>query len=282
MRSQSSRDPVEIPADPSLLSIKEIKDLLSKLEIRFDGCTEKSELLDLLQKRKDTPRRDSTPTPGTPKADRSAQRAATRASEEGFAPAPSTMRIKILSFGAAGCGKSCLIKRHCEGRFVQKYITTIGVDYGVKPAQVLGQNVKVNFFDTSGGPEFKEIRIEFYDNAGGAMLVYDVTNRDSFAELETWLDEAKANHCPVSRQHRGSTAALPVGILCANKTDLPRRQISRADGERFAAEHGLLYYETSAATGENVNEVFSKLFEEVVRQHLETRKKHKISSGGGG
>jgi len=109
------------------------------------------------------------------------------------------LRIKVLSLGASAVGKSTLIKRYCEGRFVQKYITTIGIDYGVKPVKVLGQDLKVNFFDTSGGTEFHDIRVEFYNDTDAALLVYDVTNRKSFQELDNWLAEAKRHRCPVSK-----------------------------------------------------------------------------------
>ena len=83
---------------------------------------------------------------------------------------PAHTRIKIISMGSGGSGKSCLIKRYCEERFVSKYIATIGVDYGVKPATVDGVEVRVNFWDLSGHPEFFEVRNEFYKDAQGAIL----------------------------------------------------------------------------------------------------------------
>jgi DnaJ family protein C protein 27 len=62
-------------------------------------------------------------------------------------PISAPFRIKVISMGSGGCGKSCLIKRYCEDRFVSKYIATIGVDYGVKPVQIDGIDVRVNFWD---------------------------------------------------------------------------------------------------------------------------------------
>ena len=70
-----------------------------------------------------------------------------------------------------------------------KYISTIGVDYGVKPVSVAGREVRVNFWDLSGRPEFFDVRNEFYKDTQGAVLVYDVGNRDSFEELEDFLAE---------------------------------------------------------------------------------------------
>lgn len=179
----------------------------------------------------------------------------------------------MLSLGASAVGKSTLIKRYCEGRFVQKYITTIGIDYGVKPVKVLGQDLKVNFFDTSGGTEFQDIRVEFYKDTNAALLVYDVTSRKSFQELEDWLAEAKRHRCHVSKLHCSGNDASCLVALCANKTDLPRRQVPRADGEQFAATHGMRYFETSAATGDAVTDAMTFLFEGVVHQHLDARKR---------
>ncbi|CEG42449.1 ras family [Plasmopara halstedii] len=72
---------------------------------------------------------------------------------------PSVLRVKIISMGESGVGKSCVIKRYCEEKFVSKYISTIGIDYGVKPVMVNEIEVRVNFWDLSGLPEYLELRI---------------------------------------------------------------------------------------------------------------------------
>lgn len=162
------------------------------------------------------------------------------------------VRIKITSLGSAAAGKSCLIKRFCEGRFVQKYIATIGVDYGVKPHKVNGQDTRVNFWDLSGQPDFFEVRNEFYKDTQGLLLVYDVSDAHSFDELDTWMAEARKHglkKCP--------------GALCANKVDM-RREVSEDEGREWAKANGMRYFETSAATGASVAEMFEYLFEEVV------------------
>eukprot|EP00928_Gymnodinium_smaydae_P010303 TRINITY_DN13870_c0_g1_i1.p1 TRINITY_DN13870_c0_g1~~TRINITY_DN13870_c0_g1_i1.p1 ORF type:complete len:374 (+),score=68.45 TRINITY_DN13870_c0_g1_i1:86-1123(+) len=202
---------VEIPADPSVLSCKELKELLTNLGIDHEGALEKADLLELLRNRKErraaaggvprTPREEPAAAAAPPRAPAAAAASSTPAGGKSGRP----QRVKILSLGAAAVGKSCLIKRYCEGRFVQKYITTIGIDYGVKPVKVFGQDLKVNFFDTSGGEEFKDIRVDFYDNTNGVLLVYDVSDRRSFSELEFWLQEASRHGCPLSK----SSSAQP-------------------------------------------------------------------------
>merc|ERR1719152_724508 len=102
-------------------------------------------------------------------------------------------------------------------------------------------------------------------------MVYDVTNPKSFTDLEAWLEEANRYNCPLSKNYK--TGENPFVILCANKTDLPKRAVSREDGMDFAHRHGMYYYETSAATGESVNEALNFLFEKVVGHIFEVRKK---------
>ncbi|CAM9144563.1 unnamed protein product [Heterosigma akashiwo] len=151
--------------------------------------------------------------------------------------------------GALGCGKSCLIKRYCEERFVSKYISTIGIDYGVKPTTVGDKSVRVNFWDLSGHPDFFEIRNEFYRDAQGAILVYDVTNRASFAALDEWVEEGA----------KFGARGMPV-VVCANKIDKGKRLVSEDEGYNWAMERGFEYFETSAQSGASVKEVFEVLF----------------------
>lgn len=158
--------------------------------------------------------------------------------------------------GSGGSGKSCLIKRYCEDRFVSKYIATIGVDYGVKPVKVDGNDVRVNFWDLSGHQEFFEIRNEFYKDAQGCVLVYDASSRESFEELDAWLAEAA--------KFGANPREMPIA-LCANKSD-KRRQVSEEEGRSFATSRGLQYFDTSAATGQCVNEMFEQLFQSVYRK----------------
>lgn len=128
------------------------------------------------------------------------------AAAAGVPPSLDAPRIKLLAVGDAGVGKSCLIKRYCEGRFVSKYIPTIGIDYGVKKTAVVtpavataggGRSerpgmVRVNFWDVAGGPEYAEIRNEFYDAAQGILLLYDVRQLESFQHLPQWWGELTA------------------------------------------------------------------------------------------
>ena len=165
---------------------------------------------------------------------------------------PHCRRVKIISLGDEGVGKSCIIKRHCEERFVTKYITTIGIDFGVKATEVQGRPVKVNFWDLAGNQEYFEIRNEFYGDAQGVLMVYAVDNAASFRRLERCWSEAS---------QYGVAHGIPVAV-CANKCDLPPKshEVPEQQGRLFAQKHGFEFFATSANTGQNVLEMFTWLF----------------------
>jgi len=165
------------------------------------------------------------------------------------------LRIKIISLGDANSGKSCIIKRFCEKRFVPKYMQTIGIDYGVTKYNDNGSDVRVNIFDFAGHPIFYEVRNEFYRDTQGVMLVYDVSNRESFRHLDDWLLEM--------RKFVSDTDDFIVAV-CANKTDIGRRVITEDAGKEYAEKKGFLYFELSAYSGKGVNEMFNSLFMDVV------------------
>lgn len=139
---------------------------------------------------------------------------------------------------------------------MSKYIATVGVDYGVKPVKVDQQDIRVNFWDLSGHKEFFEVRNEFYKDTQGCILVYDVSVRESFDDLDAWLNEAT--------KYGANPRDMPIA-LCANKTDAKQRAVSEDEGRQYAVSRGLMYFETSASSGQNVHEMFEYLFREIVR-----------------
>ncbi len=163
-------------------------------------------------------------------------------------------RIKVISLGSKKCGKSCLIKRYCENKFIPEYFATTGVDYGVKSATVRKERVRVNFWDLSGDPEHFEVRNEFYRDCEGAILVFDVGDRRSFNELSNWVTEVK----------RFGARDDILLIVCGNKVDKPGREVSESEGQAWAQSCGFTYFDTSASTGENVDAMFNFLFSAAV------------------
>ncbi|XP_017748873.1 PREDICTED: dnaJ homolog subfamily C member 27 isoform X5 [Rhinopithecus bieti] len=146
---------------------------------------------------------------------------------------------------------SCIIKRYCEKRFVSKYLATIGIDYGVTKVHVRDREIKVNIFDMAGHPFFYEVRNEFYKDTQGVILVYDVGQKDSFDALDAWLAEMKQELGP-----HGNMENI-IFVVCANKIDCTKhRCVDESEGRLWAESKGFLYFETSAQTGEGINEMF--------------------------
>lgn len=170
-------------------------------------------------------------------------------------------KIKIVSLGESRVGKSCLIKRFCEGnRFVSQYIPTIGIDYGARQFAVDNVNFYAHFWDMSGDDSYFEVRNEFYGDTDGFLMVFDMSSRDSFNQLNRWVEEAKRYG-----------ADLSVSVLCGNKADSPKIVVSNDEAQAFAKKLGIPYYDTSAKSGKNVAEAFTHLFR-LVLAHLKNRK----------
>ncbi|KXS21989.1 RJL family GTPase [Gonapodya prolifera JEL478] len=161
-------------------------------------------------------------------------------------------RVKVLSVGDPAVGKSCIIKRFCEGRFVQEYISTIGIDYGVKPVIVDGQELKVSFWDSAGDPAYFEIRSEFYKDTQGVLLVFDVSQRKSFESLDRWLQELK--------NLSGTDAVL---IVVGNKIDSAQRTVPTTEIASYCAKIGKRFFETSASSGQGIQDLFDQMFSEL-------------------
>ncbi|XP_075779418.1 dnaJ homolog subfamily C member 27 isoform X2 [Pelodiscus sinensis] len=167
-----------------------------------------------------------------------------------------SLRIKVISMGNA---ESCIIKRYCEKRFVPKYLATIGIDYGVTKVQIRDREIKVNIFDMAGHSFFYEVRNEFYKDTQGVVLVYDVGQKESFDALDTWLAEMKQELGP-----HGNMENI-VFVVCANKIDCTKhRCVDESEGRLWAESRGFLYFETSAQTGEGINEMFQTFYSAIV------------------
>ncbi len=137
---------------------------------------------------------------------------------------------------------------------MKKYISTIGVDFGVKPVRIQNREVRVNFWDLSGHDEFYEVRNEFYKDTQGALLVFDLGDQLTFDNLEKWLDEAK-NYGLKSM----------TCVVCGNKSDTQKVVPSESIKE-WCAKHDYRYFETSAKSGDSVKTAFDTLFDLVVER----------------
>jgi Ras-related protein Rab-2A len=144
-----------------------------------------------------------------------------------------------------------------DKRFQPVHDLTIGVEFGSRlvslPDTAEPTQVKLQIWDTAGQESFRSITRSYYRGAAGALLVYDITRRDTFSHLGRWLEEAQSHAQPNM-----------VILLIGNKNDLEdRRAVSTAEGQAFADQHGLLFLETSAKTAYNVEAAFLRTAEEI-------------------
>eukprot|EP00826_Nyctotherus_ovalis_P054154 TRINITY_DN707_c0_g2_i3.p1 TRINITY_DN707_c0_g2~~TRINITY_DN707_c0_g2_i3.p1 ORF type:complete len:210 (-),score=53.95 TRINITY_DN707_c0_g2_i3:149-778(-) len=170
--------------------------------------------------------------------------------------------FKILLIGNSAVGKSCLLLRYTDDIFNENYISTIGVDFKIKTVTHRDSVIKLQIWDTAGQERFKTITGSYYKGAHGIMVVYDVTDRESFQAVEGWLAEVEKR-----------AAKDVVKVLIGNKADLAGdRKVSYEEGLEMAKQWGMKFLETSAKSGTNVQQCFQMLTEEVDQKVLQPGK----------
>ncbi|XP_049849513.1 ras-related protein Rab-1B-like [Schistocerca gregaria] len=154
--------------------------------------------------------------------------------------------FKLLLVGDSGVGKSCILLRFVDNVFPENYISTIGVDFKIKTLEVDGKIVKLQIWDTAGQERFRTITSSYYRSAHGIIIVYDITNQDSFSNIRHWL--AETDRCASK-----GISKLIVG----NKSDLTtRRVVTQEAGKEFADQLGIPFIETSARESVNIETSF--------------------------
>ena len=157
--------------------------------------------------------------------------------------------FKVLLLGNSDVGKSSLLLRYVDSVWNDAFVPTIGVDFKVKTLTINEKRVKMQIWDTAGQERFRTVVSTYFRGAHGILLLYDVTNKDSFKNLENWLIEIEKN-----------AKEKVLKILIGNKCDLTDdREISTEEGKAFALRNGMEFMETSAKMNTNVTEAFETL-----------------------
>ena len=178
--------------------------------------------------------------------------------------------LKLVFIGDSIVGKTCIIKQCTENTFQDAYLSTIGFDFKTKVFVLKnGKHVRIQLWDTAGQERFKSIAKSYYRGAHGIVLVYDITNRSSFENINKWMvqiSEETENRLPI--------------LLLANKVDLDDiRTVSVTEGEEIAKKYGLTIFETSAK--ENINiEASIKFMAEKMYEIYENKTTYSKLKGG--
>jgi len=170
--------------------------------------------------------------------------------------------FKLLMIGDAAVGKSSMLIRFTDDAFDEHIQSTIGVDFKVKHLELNNKRIKLTVWDTAGQERFRTLTSSYYRGAQGVVMVYDVTRRDSFDNLEHWLKEIKL--------YSPNNGEGVVKLLVGNKIDLPEsggefeRQVDRAEAEEWARNQGMLFLEASAKTKTGVQESFMEVVHKIL------------------
>ena len=159
------------------------------------------------------------------------------------------LTVKVIVLGSSEVGKTCILNRYFNNEFKENSLSTIGIDFQSKFFKFEDRKVKVNYTDTAGQEKFRAISVNYLKGTNGVILVFDITNKESFDLLETWMNELKENNkVDISK------------VLIGNKSDLAEdREVQREEAEKFAESINCKYFEGSAKSGENIKEALDEI-----------------------
>lgn len=174
--------------------------------------------------------------------------------------------FKLLIVGESGVGKTCILLQFADGRFENSHLSTIGVDFKVKEMVVDDKPVKLQIWDSAGQERFRNITASYYRNCSGILIVYDVTDHESFDRVSKWIEEVRA-YVPT----------VPL-IILGNKADLEsERAVTVEEGKELAERHKLVCVETSAKESTNIESTFVEFARQLIKDQ-ESRPKPEVTS----
>jgi small GTP-binding protein len=164
-------------------------------------------------------------------------------------------KIKLMIIGETRTGKTSLISRYCKGDFAESpYLSTIGIDFQIKNLTINSKKIRLQIWDTAGQERFRNIAKNYYQSSDGFIIVYDITNSESFQTLDYWVEEIKSNSHEFTKM-----------ILVGNKCDLEEeRQVKKEEGKDYAKKEKIKFYEVSAKEGTNINTAFDTLVKDIL------------------
>ena len=158
--------------------------------------------------------------------------------------------LKLLILGDSSVGKTCILLKYVDNKFEESNIATVGVDYMDKMIEYKNFNIKLQIWDTSGEEKYRSITKNFYRNADGLFVVFDLTRKVTYERIKDWINEAEEYNKGIKK------------IFIGNKLHLEnKREVKKDSAENFAKKNNLKYIETSAKDGTNIKESFDEIIE---------------------
>ena len=172
--------------------------------------------------------------------------------------------LKLLKIGDQFVGKSSIINRYIDDKFNEDIKPTLGIDFKTKMIQKGENLIKISIYDTAGEEKYRHLIKNYYNGSNGILLVFDITDKNSFDNLNFWLDELEKN-CNLNNLYI---------FLVGNKTDLKKeRKVSYDEAKNFADMKKIPYIEISAKTGDNIDKLFNDFIKGTIINIIEQKKK---------
>ena len=164
-------------------------------------------------------------------------------------------KIKIMLIGESKIGKTSLISRYCNNEFLGGvYLSTIGIDFQIKHLVLNKKNIRLQIWDTAGQERYRNIAKNYFQSTDGFVIVYDISNTESFEKLDYWIEQIKANSQEYTKM-----------ILFGNKCDIIEdRKIKKEEGEEYAKNNNINFFEVSAKEGTNVDKAFESFVKDIL------------------
>ena len=166
-------------------------------------------------------------------------------------------KLKLILLGDSGVGKTTLLSRYMDEEFIPNLPCTIYADFKIKSYKINSSTTaELVIWDTCGQEKYRSLTNQYFKDAHGVILMYDVYNKRSFTDLNIWLEEIKKN---IIKENVSI-------ILVGNKVDLNSRNTTFEQASNYAKDNGILYCETSSKDGYNIETAFENLVKDIIEK----------------